>query len=115
VGNPPGGAVGTEPVNATTARLVVPFGRDNERFTATVDSRDGLFRRMESLRYKGEGATSRTSWCNDVRKWGQLEGRPVPLVTAVRWGHESTSCAVLRTEDVIYNADLSANLQAKGP
>jgi hypothetical protein len=108
-------AVRWEPVDGTTARLVVPFGEATESFTVTFDPATGLLQRMESLRYKGEGAAAKTLWVNEVREWGRLDGRPVPLVTAVRWGDEDTPWAVLRTEQVIYNADLSSYVRASGP
>lgn len=104
-----------EPVDATTARLVVPFGGTAETFTVVFDPDTGLLQRMESLRYKDEQATAKTLWINEVREWGQLDGQTVPLVTAVRWGDEGTSWAVLSTEDVLYNADLSAYIRAEGP
>jgi hypothetical protein len=103
-----------EPVDAITARLIVPFGESTEQFTVTFDPATGLLRRMESLRYKGADATEKTLWVNDVREWGELDGRPVPIVTAVRWGDESSPWAVLRTEEVLVNADLSTYLRAGG-
>ncbi len=108
-------AVRWEPVDATTARLAVPFGEATEHFTVTFDAQTGLLQRMESLRYKGARAAAKTLWVNEVRQWGQVDGRPVPLVTAVRWGDERTAWAVLRTEEVLYNADLSTYVRAKGP
>ena len=110
-----GAAVRWMPVDATTARLVVPFGEATETFTVTFDATTGLLQRMESLRYKGQRALTKTRWLNEVRQWGQLDGRPVPLVTAVRWGDERTPWAVLRTEQVLHNADLSTWIRAKGP
>jgi hypothetical protein len=104
-----------ETVDATTARLIVPFGQASEEFTVTFDPATGLLERMESLRYKGADATEKTLWINDVREWGQLDGQRVPLVTAVQWGDESTPWAVLRTEEVLYNADLSTYLRGEGP
>ena len=104
-----------EAVDDTTARLVVPFGPASETFTVTFDPTTGLLRRMESLRYKGEAAVGKTLWINEVRQWGELGGRPVPLVTTVRWADEERPWAVLRTEDVLYNADLSTYLRAEGP
>jgi len=47
-----------EPVDATTARLLVPFGRETEAFEVTFSATTGLLERMESLRYKGEDATT---------------------------------------------------------
>ena len=104
-----------ESVDATTARLIVPFGETSEEFTVTFDPATGLLERMESLRYKGSDATEKTLWINDVREWGELDGRPVPTVTAVQWGDESSPWAVLRTEGVLYNADLTTYLRAEGP
>jgi hypothetical protein len=104
-----------EAVDATTARLIVPFGGTSEEFTVTFDPATGLLERMESLRYKGADATRKTLWINDVREWGQLDGQPVPVVTAVQWGDESSPWAVLRTEELLYNADLSTYLRGKGP
>ena len=108
-------AASWEPVDATTARLVVPFGDTTETFTVTFDPATGLLQRMESLRYKGEGADAKTLWVNEVREWGQLDGWLVALVTAVRWGDESTPWAVLRTDEVLYNPDLTAYIRAEGP
>jgi hypothetical protein len=104
-----------KPVDATTAQLVVPFGEATQTFTVTFDPATGLLQRMESLRYKGDGATTRTWWINEVREWAPLDGRLVPLVTAVRWGDESTPWAVLRTEEILYNPDLSTYIRAEGP
>jgi hypothetical protein len=79
-----------EPVDATTALLSVPFGDAREQFTVTFDETTGLLERMESRRYKGESATTKTLWVNEVREWGELDGQPVPLVTAVQWGDEDS-------------------------
>lgn len=104
-----------EPVDATTARLVVPFGETTETFTVTFDASTGLLQRMESWRFKDDKAAAKTLWVNEVLEWGELDGQVVPMLTAVRWGDESSPWAVLRTEEVVYNADLSAYLRAEGP
>ncbi len=108
-------AASWQPVDAITAQLTVPFGEATETFTVTFDPATGLLQRMESLRYKGEGAAAKTLWVNEIREWGQLDGQLVALVTAVRWGDESTPWAILRTEEILYNADLAAYIRAKGP
>lgn len=103
-----------EPVDATTAMLVVPFEDKSERFTVTFDRETGLLARMESLRFKGEGGAGRTLWINEVRAWGQIDGWMLPRVTSAQWGDESSPWAVLRTEDVLYNADLTEYVRARG-
>lgn len=81
----------------------------------TFDPVTGLLERMESLRCKGEQATEKTRWINEAREWGEVDGHPVPLVTAVGWGDEASPWAVLRTEGVLYNAELTDYVRAAGP
>ena len=104
-----------EPIDATTARLVVPFRQVTEAFTVTFDQATGLLERMESQRYKDQNATAKTPWICEVREWGQLDGRTVARASAVRWGDEGAPWAELRTEAVLYDADLSTYLRAEGP
>jgi hypothetical protein len=108
-------AVRWEPVDASTARLFVPFREASEVFTVTFDAGTGLLRRMESQRFKGERARSKTLWVNEVREWGEVDGRTVPLTTAVQWGDEESPWAVLHTEQVLYGADLTKYVRADGP
>ncbi|MCC5953795.1 MAG: hypothetical protein JJU45_17010 [Acidimicrobiia bacterium] len=104
-----------EAVDATTARMLVPFGDEIETFTVSFDPESGLLSRMESMRYKGDGENEKTLWVNEVLVWGELEGSIVPLETAVTWGDEGSPWAILRTEDVVRNADLSTYLDRAGP
>jgi hypothetical protein len=103
------------PVNDTSARLLVPFGDDTEMFTVTFDPDTGLLQRMESMRFKSETAESKTLWINDVIEWGEVDGRPAPVSTALTWADEGSPWAKLHTEDLLYNADLSLYIRAAGP
>lgn len=103
-----------QPVDDTTARLLVPFGEGTETFTVTFDAKTGLLRRMESMRFKSESST-KTLWINEVDEWGEVDGHAVPLATSVRWADEGTPWAKLRTESVLYGADLSRYVRASGP
>jgi hypothetical protein len=104
-----------EPIDDTTARLLVPFDDTTERFTVSFDPDNGLLTRMESMRFKGEEATAKTLWINEVLEWGEIDGRPVPLLTTLTWADDGSPWARLRTEDVLYNVDLSGYIRAAGP
>lgn len=104
-----------EAVDETSARLLVPFGQATEVFTVTFDADTGLLQRMESMRFKDEFADARTLWINEVQEWGVLDGHPVPLVAAVTWGDEGSPWAVLRTEALIRNAELTSYIRHDGP
>jgi hypothetical protein len=103
-----------EAVDDTTALLVVPFGEGSETFTVTFDADSGLLQRMESMRFKGESSQAKTLWINEVHEWGEIDGQPIPLLATVTWEDEGSPWAKLRTEDVLYNADLSDYIRNSG-
>jgi hypothetical protein len=107
--------VSWEAIDETSARLVVPSEDGTETFTVMFDADSGLLERMESMRFKGEAAEAKTLWINEVQRWGELDGHPVPLETTLTWADEGRPWARLRTEDVRYNADLSRYIRAAGP
>jgi hypothetical protein len=69
---------------------------------------------MESMRFKSETAEAKTLWINEVVEWGEVDGEQVPLATALTWEDEGSPWAELRTEYVLYNADLSQYISAAG-
>lgn len=104
-----------EPVDATSARLTVPFGDHRETFTVHFNPDTGLLASMESLRFKGEDDQTRTGWLNEAPEWGHVDGHPVPLRATVSWADEASPWANLRTEQVVYNADLDDYVRTEGP
>jgi hypothetical protein len=104
-----------EPIDATSARLLVPFGDETEELTLTFDPATGLLTRMASMRFKGEEAETKTLWLNEAFDFDVLDGLPVPMTTTVTWADEGTPWARLRTEEMILNADLDRYIEAEGP
>jgi hypothetical protein len=104
-----------EPVDATSARLVVPFGDETEAFTFSFDPETGLLSRMESMRYKGDTDGSKTLWINEALDWGRIDGTPAPMRTTVTWADEGSPWARFRTEELVLNADLTGYIRAEGP
>jgi hypothetical protein len=104
-----------EPIDATSARLVVPFDEETEEFTLTFDAETGLLQRMESMRFKGGQDETKTLWGNEALDWDVLDGVPVPMTTTVTWADEGTPWARLRTEELILNADLDRYITSEGP
>lgn len=100
-----------EPVDDVTARLVVPFGEEEERFVVRFDPDTGRLRSLESMRYKGEDDPERTRWLNEVVRWGELDGRLLPIETDVTWVDEGSPWARLTTEDVRYDVALTGALR----
>lgn len=107
--------VAWEPIDATSARLRVPFGDDTEELTLTFDPTTAMLTRMTSMRFKGEEAEDKTLWLNHALDWDVLDGTPTPMTTTVTWADESTPWARLHTEEILLNADLDRYLDAHGP
>lgn len=104
-----------EPIDDASARLTIPFGDGHETFTVRFDPDTGLLSSMASLRFKGERDEAKTGWLNEAREWGRVDGHPVPLRAAVTWADEGSPWAELRTEQVLYEADLDDYMRRAGP
>jgi hypothetical protein len=104
-----------EAVDEHTALLYVPFEGQTEQFVVRFDPQTGLLRLMESMRYKGEESKLKTLWLNQVLKWDLTGEKAVPIATTITWFDEGTPWAVLTTEDVVYNLDVTKPIREKGP
>jgi hypothetical protein len=100
-----------EPVDEHTALLVLPGPDGEEVAVARFDPGSGLLRLLESMRFKGEDAEERTLWLNDAERWGEVDGWTLPIETSVTWLDDGSPWARLTTEQVIYNADVTALLE----
>jgi len=97
-----------EPIDERTAQMIVPFGEKEEHITVRFDPSTGMLRTMESMRFKESDSNEKTLWINEVVEWASLNGRMIPVNTAITWNDEGTPWAVFTTEEVIYNADIHA-------
>jgi hypothetical protein len=100
-------AVRWEAIDEVTALLVVPAGDGQETFVARFDPETGLLDLLESMRFKGEEDEARTLWINEVGDWTRLDGQLQPVETAITWFGEAGPWARLTTEQVVYDAALT--------
>jgi hypothetical protein len=106
-----------EPVDDSTALLVVPFEQTTETFVVRFDPATGLIHYFESMRYHGPDSPSKTLWINDNLDWTPLDanGKPFARVGAAIWMDDGKPWAVFTVEDIVYNVDVSDYLLVKGP
>lgn len=98
-----------EEVDARTALLIVPGppgGTGAEEVLVVSFDDQGRMQRFASMRFKGEEATERTPWINEVVSWGVLDGRLVPIETTLTWQDDGRPWARLTTESIHLDVDL---------
>ncbi len=104
-----------EPIDETTARLVVPWGEGDDSFTVTFDPQTGLISTMEAMRYKEATDEAKTPWLLGALEWGSFHGILIPSWSAVTWLDEGTPWLVIEVEEIVYNVDVGEYMRARGP
>jgi hypothetical protein len=103
-----------EAIDDTIARLVVPFGEEEDTFTVTFDPQTGLIRMMEAMRYREATDEAKILWRNEPLGWQSFHGIQIPSPAAATWLDEGTPWLVVTIEDVAYNVDVSEYIRARG-
>lgn len=104
-----------EPVDAATARLVVPFGELEEGFTVRFDPETGFISSMDALRYHDAASTLKTPWLSEAIAWDTVNGTKIPSISELTWMDEGSPWAVFTVEEIAYNLDVSEYIKASGP
>lgn len=104
-----------EPIDDTTARLVVPFGEDEDTFTVTFEPETGLIQSMEALRYKEATDEAKIPWVLETLEWVAFHGVRIPSLSSVTWQDEGTPWLVIEVEELVYNVDVDDYIRARGP
>ena len=103
-----------EGVDATTARLMVPFEDTEDVFTVSFDSETGRISAMEAMRYRDAADATKTLWHNETLGWQTFHGVEIPAHAATTWMDEATPWAIWTVEDVVYNVDVADAIRAAG-
>lgn len=97
-----------EAIDDHSARLIVPFGAEEQAFTVWFDSVTGLIRRMETLRWRDAGDAAPIVWRNEALAWMRAAGMQIPAEATVTWMDQGTPWLRLDTEEAIYNVEVEA-------
>jgi hypothetical protein len=104
-----------EPMDDTTARLVVPFGEEEDSFTVTFDAGTGLIQSVEALRYREATDEAKIPWLLEALEWETFHGVRIPSLSSVTWEDEGTPWLVVEVEEVVFNVNIEEYIRAKGP
>jgi hypothetical protein len=104
-----------EAIDDTTARLVVPFGANEDSFTVSFHPATGLLLKLEAERWKEATDEAKTLWISEATDWQHFHGVLVPSPGTLTWQDEGTPWATFSVEEIVYNADVSDYIRARGP
>lgn len=99
-----------EAIDDTTARLIVPFSKNEDTLIATFDKQTGLLHKLEALRWREATDEIKIPWHNEPLGWRSFHGVMIPSPAATTWLDERTPWAVWIVEEVEYNVDVSEHL-----
>lgn len=105
-----------EAVDDETARLVVPFGAEEEHFVVVFDPESGRIRTMETMRYRGEEAAEKSVWIPTIIPGETITagGAELDAEAALLWLEQGSPWAYLKVEEIVYNADVAEYIRARG-
>jgi len=104
-----------EPIDETSAKLIVPFDGEQDEFSVFFNPQTSLINKMETLRWKNAGDKEKMPWEAQVKEWGEIKGWKIPVLFAAQWMDETTPWLMARIEDVVWNVDVSEYIQQEGP
>lgn len=104
-----------EPIDATHARLVVPYGEETDSFDVTFDAGTGLLQSFDTLRWKEPASAAKTPWRTVSAKWRRFAALLLPASFSVAWGDEPVPWLVGELDEVVYNVDVAKYIRASGP
>jgi hypothetical protein len=104
-----------EAVDDISARLIVPFGNEEDRFMVRFDRRTDLIETMSALRWKGNGSNAqRVGWHLNAQDWAIRHGILLPLRGSVTWTDEESPWLDLNLSDIAFNVDVSRYIRERG-
>ncbi len=92
-------------VDNKTARLMVPYGEQNDSLDFKFDPKTGLITQISALRYKGQNQ-EKTPWLIDITEWMTSNYVKIPSRFTVTWEDEGSPWSYWTVEDVGYNIDI---------
>ena len=97
-----------EAVDDQTARLIVPFGEEEQQFVVRFDPENGRLRAMEAMRYRDE-ASDKILWLAETLPSDTIEvaGAALETVGAATWQDQGKPWATFTTEEIVYNVDVA--------
>jgi hypothetical protein len=104
-----------EAVDDTTARCLVPFGDQQDVITVRFDPQTGLVQSTQALRYRSATDAEPIPWRVDNLGWQTFHDLRLASPIAITWLDQGRPWFIMELDEVVYNADVSEYIRARGP
>ncbi len=94
-----------EPIDDTSARLIFPYGDEEDELTVYFDPESHLVTRITALRYRDE-QSGKIPWHANFLAWQTVNGVQVPARTAITWEDQGEPWSYWDFEHVLWNVDI---------
>jgi hypothetical protein len=95
-----------EPIDNTSARLIVPFGEQEDSLLVEFDPETSLITRVTGMRYRGQEET-KIPYRGEYSAWTTVHGIKIPYRPVATWEDQDEPYVILDIEGVEYNVDVS--------
>lgn len=107
--------VSWRPLDALTARLVVPLGEDaTDEFVARFDPATGGLDSLEAWRYRSSKDRDRILWTASTVRGPVVGPYRLPATGEATWADQGRPWARFTAEDIRTNVDVDAYLRSRG-
>lgn len=98
-----------EAIDDNRARLLFPFGAQQDELIFHFDPVTGLVTRTAALRYQGTTG-KKVPWYAEIQEWQTVNGMKLPLTVAVVWENQRGPWSYWNFEHILWNVDISQQL-----
>lgn len=98
-----------EAIDDSSARLIFPFGDQQDELVFYFDPETGLVTRTWALRYQG-ATGKKVPWYAEILTWQTVNGMQLPRRVAVTWENEGSPWSVWTFDGIRWNVDISQQL-----
>lgn len=103
-----------EAIDDHSARLLFPFGAEQDEVTFHFDPQTGLISHLTALRYQGQ-SQEKTPWRVDFLTWQTVNGVKLPARIAVTWEKQGRPWSYWDFEQIAWNVDITPFQQVCEP
>ncbi|MCA1731071.1 MAG: hypothetical protein LC751_17235 [Actinobacteria bacterium] len=95
-----------EPIDDNSARLIFPFGDQEDSLRVEFEAENGVITQMSGMRYRDQEET-KTSYRGEYSEWRTVHDIKIPHRPGATWEDQEDPYVILDIEGAEHNVDVS--------